>query len=451
MLNLFFFSVLAVGPLSPSAVAHLTFHSPAKGSHFYGYSNNITIEEEYDAPYMQNALMRNPEPYIDEIVGGGLQAYYMEHVVNHQYLLADWRTANMIFATFGHEFSGEAVRLLASVHIARLQRPAERALAHNDVRVRLESLGRLLSTGGHSTDDAMAALHVVSSFLFDGGQGPWDQWLHLARVYVQGLFLKTGSPAYLLSQCNSKVAFVIKTTIWFDVLASVTTQDAPYLLSDIRDMFSPTGSGIRDINNTSDTNMMTVMGCENTTVWALAETAALCVWKRNQLTRGSLSMHDLVEKANVIAAHLQPVQSATPYNDPITLGRYHAAEIFRASTLLYLRSVVSGDFPNVQDIQESVKETIRCIKDVPDGPEQRVSGAVVRSTVFSIFICGCLASEQQHKEILLRQLTRENGKSGNCSSVQNLLREIWLRQQGVPKDKPVPWRDMLRRSKILLV
>ena len=79
-----------------------------------------------------------------------------------------------------------------------------------------------------SANDAMAALHAVSVFLFDGGQGAWSVFLDNPSTYVMGVL---GNPIYhrnyaaTLQACNPKDKFIVETTIWFDVIGSITTQE----------------------------------------------------------------------------------------------------------------------------------------------------------------------------------------------------------------------------------
>jgi hypothetical protein len=310
----------------------------------------------------------------------------------------------------------------------------------------------------------MAALHMVSSILFDGGQGTWKDWLQVANGYVDHLLARSHGPADALLNCNAKDAFVVKTAIWFDVLASITTHKPPHFLEAIRAMFDPNRSGICDAALTPPQySMMSPMGCENHVVWALAETSELSCWKQDQIRAGSLSVPELVFKASFIDTYLAPpgMYPELPRDDR-ECSRYLASEIFRASARLYLRSVVSGDHPAVPDIRESVADTLLCIERIPTAEFDRsnVARSVVRSTVFSFFICGALASEDSQRETIRTVLERERGESvGNCSSIQRLLDTLWQERprhttrRGLPPvpSPPVEWRKKLKESQMLLV
>jgi hypothetical protein len=425
----------------------------------------VTLEDSEQSYEM----FKIPTDFLPRSRVNDLVEHYMKNVIDIQYLLADYQIAGIIFESVErHRHSRNAVMLLASVHAKRFRHPTQPVLESNDpdTQERLSALGMLL--GRHDsliTEDAMAALHMVSSILFDGGQGGWKDWLQVANNYVDNLFAMSLSPANALLDSNAKDAFVVKTAIWFDVLASVTTHKRPHFLEAIRAMFDPNRSGIFDTAGTPPQySMMSPMGCENHVVWALAETSELSCWKQDQICAGSLSVPDLVIKASYIDAYLAPpaIYPELPQGDR-ECSRHLASEIFRASARLYLRSVVSGDHPAVWDIRESVKDTLHCIGRIPvDAFSDRstIARSVVRSTVFSFFICGALATEESQRDTIRKILEREKGESvGNCSSIHSLLDALWQERsqytvrRGLPpvSSPPVEWRKKLKKSRILLV
>ena len=432
-------------------------------SHLYtiDFANDDFPVEDPDIAYGMFKLpsLFVPQNFLDVLVG-----HYMNDVIGIQYILADYEISRIIYDTVSqHEHSRNAVKLLASVHAKRFRRSDTPVLqvCDPDTNERLSCLRSLLGQQDLSTEDAMAALHVVSSILFDGGQGFWMEWLHVANRHVDNLFARYHGPADALLNCHAKDAFVVKTAIWFDVLASVTTQKSPHFLEAIRAMFDPNRSGICDASLTPPQySMMSPMGCENHVVWALAETSELSVWKRDQSRAGSLSVPELVHRASFIEAYLTPPASygSLPV-DERECSRHLASDIFRASARLYLRSVVSGDYPDVLEIKDSVADTLQCIQRIPrsEFEHTNIARSVVRSTVFSFFICGALSDESQ-RHIIIEQLERETGESvGNCSSIRSLLNKLWEDRPQLEHptrrgpNLPVEWRQLLKQSKMLLV
>jgi C6 transcription factor Pro1 len=90
-----------------------------------------------------------------------------------------------------------------------------------------------------NADTEMASLNVIFSFLFDGGKGDLESWLEIACIYVETLIKQYGDPMQALQRCTKKDNFLVKITIWFDTLASITTLRGPRLLNVIRQLYSP--------------------------------------------------------------------------------------------------------------------------------------------------------------------------------------------------------------------
>ncbi|KAF8150822.1 fungal-specific transcription factor domain-containing protein [Crassisporium funariophilum] len=441
--------------------------SPATRSSFSGLYN-IPDSEWYDESdyineYTQGQL-RLPAVWPTLIITGEVRnesiKSYVEHIVKIQYLLGDQKTLPAMIwnSVKSHEASHEAVSLLSHTYYKRRTHPDQPVLNDSSVNKRIGSLRSWLTPRANirSADDAMTALHLVSLFLFDGGQGPWAVFLEFAATYVVSVL---ENPDYhrsyplALESCDPKDRFIVKTTIWFDVLASITTQKQPRLIGAIRELFGPNQSNIGGMSPSY--SMMTPMGCENIVLWALAEASSLSVWKRNQQNRGTLSIRDLVQKAYDIESYLVPQypQPPPPLKDPIELSRFLASQIFRSSTKLFLHTIINGDYPHVHDIKMAVQETYRCIKSFPD-PVADLKSAIVRSTVFGIYICGSLTDDKAIRRGLILHLQQNSGDDavGNCSTIRRLLEELW-EARGVNSSPSihVEWRQHLQRNQVLLV
>ncbi|KAF8896477.1 fungal-specific transcription factor domain-containing protein [Infundibulicybe gibba] len=427
-----------------------SYQGAAFGSSFSrlsDYSPVGWIDDEYADGA---AFPSEPDTYLPNDLTDQLIGHYMTKVLKIQYLLADRGLERIIRGTFRNKFSKEAVRLLASVHWCRFIKPGQSALEHEETQGRYQSLRALLTQRRFSGDDAMAALHVISSFLFDGGHGTWEEWLRVVAGYVESV-LKDPSyngPADALKRCDPKTAFVIKTAIWFDVLASITTQKPPHLLWAIRAMFSPTG----EWEASPQFSMMTPMGCENDIVWALAETTNLAWWKQQETDKGRLSVPTLIEKAGKIRATVgSKIGPANiPYSDDLEHSRWLTSNIFRVSTRLYLHCVVSGDHPAVIEIQKCVDEAIFFMSQIPQNTS--IARSVTRMTVFGFFICGCLANNDEQRDQIFGQLNHETAEGvGNCNSICNLMKTVWAEHKESGIASGVPWREHLKAAQMLLV
>ncbi|KAF8907284.1 hypothetical protein CPB84DRAFT_1822515 [Gymnopilus junonius] len=432
--------------LYPSRAIDTIIETPATRSSFSGKGlYEYKFPEEWDdlitLPEDMRTIPINPDQHIPrEFINISLR-YYVDNVVKIQYLLGDGNVLpTMIWnAITNHDDSHEAVYLLSKAYHGRQENPYTPVLADESVRERVDNLkASLVKKDGKvqrlSADDAMTALHVVSLFLFDGGGGNWKDFLQLAVRFVEFVLEDDvhhrNYPA-ALEAASPKVEFVIKTTIWFDVLASITTQRAPLLLYYIRELFRPDLSWV---GHQHTYTMMSPMGCENIVVWALAETSWLAFFKAEREKTGTLSIPDLVRRVADIDQYLRP----GPRPEPPQRSNEEWSRLF-------LKTVESGDFPEVPDIKDAADDTYRAIINFP------------KSLVFGIFICGSLTNDPDRRRTLQMQLQQNTGSDGvgNVKSVVELLSNIWDVTRRPPYGgklrEPVRWRKLLAKDGILLV
>ena len=412
--------------------------------------------------------------------------HYLHSVLPIQYLLADSSIKNFMFRIIqSSQAAMDAACLLATLHMHYMyQAPTESTAVINTIFRRIQ--GNLLSERRpYNEGDAMAGLHIVSSFLFSGGRGGWEVWLDIASQYVLTILNDPDvyGPEEALRRCSESTRFIIKTTMWFDVLASVTTQQVPRFLEYYRLLFN--GAYIDDPLGGSEISMLPVMGCENKIVLAIAEISNLAHWKESQSRRGCLSIPELVHRGTIIEEQL--LAPASPHNPlvPLQAGMYgpqalHSQmypngggpgpgpgagaggggeadvvwrrrltnNIFRASAKVYLHTVLSGDYPACPEIVGAVTETIGALHDVPEQPS--VHRSVVRSVVFGICLSGCLTDDRAQRAFLLKMLERQQQESvGNIREVARLMQQVWQRrdrdrEQG--RYTSVDWRAVMRES-----
>lgn len=372
--------------------------------------------------------------------------YYMDNVLRMQYLHADGSLDATIWNLIhSSESAREAACLLSELHRKTREHGRPGVLAPPDT----VGLHRLLPSNSAANEyEAFAGLCVVSYFLFSGGKGQWQAFLDAACTFSLTLMRTWGGPRRVLLTCSESIRFIIKTSIWFDVLASATLVRTPIMLDVVRELYDPNYSEawIDDVPMSpyEQFSMMSVMGCENHIVLALAEIAALAAWKDGNQTENKLSVPELVKRGQRIEEILKkPSSDECPDQSERARQRRYTSEVFRASAHVYLHSVISGDYPQCPEIIEAVNDTIRCLQAAEDGSTGR---SVVRSVVFSICIAGCLTNDVEHKRYLTKRLEEQRGL-GNYSQVQYLINEVW-RRRGTER---VDWRQVMRDAEMLLV
>ncbi|EMD33987.1 hypothetical protein CERSUDRAFT_86754 [Gelatoporia subvermispora B] len=385
--------------------------------------------------------------------------HYLSQVLPIQYLLADSSIYNFMFKLLQTSPSArDAACTLSALHMQCVRLPSRSN--NNELVTIFRRVQESLSTRRSYTEgDAMAGLHLVSSFLFSGGRGSWATYLNIASQYVDSMLNNPRfyGPEDVLKNCSESTRFIIKTTMWFDVLASVTTLQIPRFLETYRLLFGRNTAYIDDpVSTAPEFSMLPVMGCENHIVLAIAEISNLAHWKESQKRRGCLSVPQLVERGiDIEQKYLLPVQNAYPPPEaqgPMTAADAEVAarrrltnDIFRASARVYLHTVLSGDYPLCPEIVSGVTETIDALRRVPTHLPS-VSRGVVRSVVFAICICGCLTDDHRQRSFLLKLLETQQGDSvGNLSEVRALMEQVWARRDS-GQDRPVNWRDVMRES-----
>ncbi|KAH7925834.1 hypothetical protein BV22DRAFT_1088286, partial [Leucogyrophana mollusca] len=420
------------------------------------YNIHFTDEDDFSATNPDFAIPPSFTPYntwgLDARQNESLQ-HYMRHVLGLQYCHADKSLESVIWNLItANPSAREAACLLSDLHRKSISTGAIGYLDSDDRNSYNRVHAMVTRSTSFTEGEALAGLCIVSYFLFSGGKGQWYTFLDVACNFsLQMLFdPRYTGPSDALLRCSESARFIIKTSMWFDVLASATLVRCPHFMGVFREIFTERPATIDGvpIDPLPELSMMSVMGCENHIVLALARTAELAFWKEEKKKAGSLSVPQLVQRGFEIEEILQ--QPSTFYRDgaeqEMLRRRHLTSEVFRASARVYLHTVISGDYPQCPEIAEGVRDTVACLHKVPTG---QLSRSVVRSAVFSICICGCLTDVQEYRIYLLGRLQEQlKEPAGNCSQVMHLMREVWSKRAS---GQPVDWRQVMRESEMLLV
>lgn len=410
---------------------------PSDVSSAFLFSTNVPYQFPFNLDSHQNTALK----------------YYMDNVLRMQYLHADGSLDYALWDLIHSSASArEAACLLSDLHRKSFQFGKAELLTSTDMS-RLQTV--LLPKQPLDEGDALAGLCVVSYFLFMGGKGQWQAFLDAACRFSIDILQAYGGASRVLRTCSESLRFIIKTSIWFDVLASATLVRKPIMLDVVSELFSPYTHAAIDGNPLElceEYSMLSIMGCDNHIVYALAKIAELAAWKEHNRSTSQLSVPELVRRGQDIEKILKRSSLPMTSHDPAHTSAYDernrqrqlTSEVFRASAHVYLHSVISGDYPQCPEIIEAVNQTIECLKAAESGQTGR---AVVRSVVFSICIAGCLTDNRDHKWYLTKRLEEQRG-IGNCTQVQHLINKVWHRRGG---REQVDWRQVMREAEMLLV
>lgn len=420
---------------------HTSQVSPMYNAHWSDDDENYTvIPAGYRLPASVSPIHQN---WIDLNSYQNLLHYYMNHVLPIQFSHAD-RSVDAIIWDLIHSSHAarEAVCLFADLHRRSTQGGpiGYSAPEDRDVHRRIQGAIEPVTEG-----DAFASLCMISYCLFSGGQGQWQAFLNSACQFsLASLKQNPSSPASALISCTDSMRFIIKTSMWYDVLASVTLIRRP-MFEVLRILSDPSGTAL--IDGRPELSMINVMGCETRNIVALAEIADLACWKEEVRCTGSLSVPELVRRGQLIETVLKTINDDDhphPAETEKSRLRRLTSAVFRMSALVYLHSVLSGDYPLCPEIMDNVTETVMCLRHAED-VSAGIAPHVLHSMVFNICVCGCLTDDPQFRDYFLQLLQGQQMQTaGNCALICDLVRRVWAsREGGMAVDWRVVMRDML--------
>ena len=192
--------------------------------------------------------------------------------------------------------------------------------------------------------------------------------------------------AYFIDDISTKV--LLGSYISFDIIACASTRSHPSL--DIDHI---------SILQTFEIDLESIVGCANRVMALILEIVLLDNWKRNIEKDRQLSILELVKRSTKIEERLR--QETIDLEDINSLesnleisgsnlssSQAQITHIFALSALTYLYVVVSGAYPQLPEITESVSRTITAFEGLKD-PK------LLRHLIWPFCVSGCLALEGQ--------------------------------------------------------
>jgi hypothetical protein len=219
-------------------------------------------------------------------------------------------------------------------------------------------------------------------------------------------------------------------------------------------------------------------GCSSKILLAMAEAASLEEWKLQQKASNTLSVPQLVRRAQCILDLLET--SRNPSSSLAFVGGDYSAnnnnggkdqggvvwppnlfhlspphmsaasvsqainECFSCAVRVYVHTIVSGPYPSVPEVATAVENTIEALDGlnrlrVSDNPHMPLE----RLAVFPIAMAGCHARNASQREFFRKRL-RELGPDavfGNLARTLELMEEVWRRRGDGPGGE-VDWRAL---------
>ncbi|KAG6334492.1 hypothetical protein ID866_4603 [Astraeus odoratus] len=428
----------------------------------------------------------NPEIAAAALSGPNLQTehvlYYFDRVCRLQYAFAGTSVENITYSLVLQNPHGpltNALCALASLHAVcvRAARGLEPNMLDNSQALMFydnacaqlqHNRQRILSEA-----DASAALHLLSFSAFSGGMTDWQPMLDLANEWVaQTGITSHENPKLALMNMTSAARLALKTTMWLDVMSTVTMRAVPKHLHFYRQLYRGGGgfwavsgrSGVEDI----DMRVESLTGCPDEIFLGIAEISSLECWKVQQIRSGTLSMRELIRRGEIIERHLRAEYSLdadqTHLHPQSAIGgdasstglpgsaslvdstRKLFVNIFREAAIVYLNTVLSGSNPGVPEIILCIDSIILCLRQLP-------VSFMDRALIFPMYLAGCLADDRAKREVFKSRLLGVQDSFGNILQTVRVLEAVWHRRDN-RGGGAVEWRDLLHvqgRNHLLLV
>ncbi|RFN46451.1 hypothetical protein FIE12Z_9286 [Fusarium flagelliforme] len=397
-----------------------------------------------DARHTRHSLQeeepaRSPIPSCDlQPKSAALIMYYLDRVFHWQfpYFRLGSPMGNrgwlLLFLANGGSLTYAALAL-STLHQNALQPQRQRDCYNEDaLRFHSKALRELCEVSQHTetrmllsdklklAEFVAASLTLISFEVFNGAEYDWLPHLDavtaiLSMYEPESLFQHLPSPAGIgcgssHRQSQSDFDFFVAEALWFDILACVSTGRVPRI---------PYNQWLEG----SSFEMADLMGCYNWVMVAIGDLAHLQTWKNHMKEEGRLSVPELVRKGQDIEKRLRDgiteLEQIAKSGSNIPQATW-VSHIFALGSLVLSSTIVSGPWPSLPEIKDTVCETVDILRDWP--------GSIpLQGLVWPLYIVGCMAEgdHQIYFHSLLSRMSQECGGFGNISTVLKILKSRW--------------------------
>ncbi|KAF8519521.1 fungal-specific transcription factor domain-containing protein, partial [Gautieria morchelliformis] len=335
--------------------------------------------------------------------------------------------------------------------------------------------------------DATAAIHLVSYWIFCGGGGEWQLPLNVASDWLAECPLNSvANPRLQWLQLSPSARFTTQMTMWLDIISAIGMQRVPRFMNLYRRLFRADQQnywpGSPQDGQVQNLHMDALTGCPDGVMYALAETANLAHWKMQHQQSHRLSVRELLQRSDTIehdlratwvtaspevfphlldqhydinappstgtassSAHPSPIHptvdlvgasSVLSTPEPVIGGetRRLVANVFFEAAVLLLQSVVNDHNPAVPEIMEGVNATMQALNKL-------ALSEVDRGLVFPICVAGCLTNVREQRLFFKQRLDAQDTSLGNLSQTRRLMEVVWRKRDS--QGGVVDWRNTM--------
>jgi hypothetical protein len=224
----------------------------------------------------------------------------------------------------------------------------------------------------------------------------------------------------LYTEDDSAIRFLLGSFISIDIISSASTRSGLFLDLDHQLILERAGIHLENL-----------IGCRNWAMIFILEISLLDKWKKEAEKAHRLSITELTKRGSQIEERLRKmltdienkplIRSFSRNTERLSMSTYtEITKIFALSAMTYLHVVISGAYPELPEIMESVSKTIDAFQSLTDAK-------ILRSLVWPFCISGCLAIDRQHTIFrdLLSAADITQSTVGTCLEALKIMEECW--------------------------
>lgn len=209
---------------------------------------------------------------------------------------------------------------------------------------------------------------------------------------------------------------------------------------------------IRALFDNGQHRLRDLLGCEDWVLMTVLEISVLNDWKLQMNTDGTLSMRDLIRRADVIETVLNDgIKSAAAAESSLRSfnerQQHMVTNLYLNAALVFLHVVVSGFYPSVTEIHQSVLQTLRAL-------EYMEEHSPIYFPVWPYCVAGCLAQEDDYPRFraLVRPHTEGRHPPVLSRWTLEILEECWkTRRSQKESEETCSWATAMNQLNFRLL
>jgi hypothetical protein len=260
------------------------------------------------------------------------------------------------------------------------------------------------------------------------------------------MWYKSEYDNYVWNPDQAGFRFFAALLIFIDIIASTALRQCPELIAYHSDLLDERDDGA-PVMGFAQIRLSAVVGCVNSVIVAIGQIAALDAWKQSMRCIGSLSTHELHERASSIHTFLNSTLEALEARVMLQQPEDHLYLPFQPYTIrssttgpsimttriwayaahIYLAVVVSGSNSSEIDVRSSVSRILELVQTVPSNH--------FRTLAWPLCVAGCFASvdqEQGFRDVFTAKKDLE--LIGSLNEAQRVMEKVWNKRSMMEKE-----------------